>query len=260
MSGLVFDERLSRQIESMYSARDFRRRRELVHELLRAEPGERILDVGCGPGFYVAELLERVGQDGSVIGVDSSPQMLELAARRCAGVANVTFREGPATALPLEDASVDAALSVQVMEYVGAVDLALEELHRVVRPGGRVVIWDVDWSTVSWHSDAPDRMDEMLREFDAHLAHPTLPRTLAARLRAAGFEDVTAEGHAFTAIELTPDAYGAAILPLIEDFVAHRDLPGAEEAHAWAAEQRELDERGRFFFACIQFGFAVRRS
>jgi ubiquinone/menaquinone biosynthesis C-methylase UbiE len=259
VSGLVFDESLSRRIESMYPMRDFRRRRELVHDALRAAPGERVLDVGCGPGFYVAELLERVGPRGAVVGVDSSPQMLGLASRRCEQRGEVAFHQAEATSLPVDDAGFDAVLSVQVLEYVPDVAAALAEMHRALRPGGRLVVWDVDWSTVSWHSADPGRMDRVLRAFDAHLAHPSLPRTLAAQLRSAGFDGVGAEGHSFASTELTPDAYGGAILPLIERFVSGREGIGEDEARAWATEQRELSERGEFFFACIQFCFTATR-
>jgi arsenite methyltransferase len=82
----------------------------------------------------------------------------------------------------------------------------------------------------------------------------------AAQLGSAGFEDVRAEGHTFATTELTPDAYGAAIMPLIEDYVAGRDGVSQQEASAWAAEQRELGERGEFFFACVQFCFSATRS
>jgi ubiquinone/menaquinone biosynthesis C-methylase UbiE len=259
MGGLVFDERLSRRVEAMYPMRDFRRRRELVHGALRAAPGERVLDVGCGPGFYVAELLKRVGPGGAVVGVDSSPQMLGLAARRCEQRGDAAFHEAEATSLPVDDAGFDAALSVQVLEYVPDVPAALAEMHRALRPGGRLVLWDVDWSTVSWHSADPDRMARVLHAFDAHLAHPSLPRTLAAQLRSAGFAGVSAEGHVFATTELTPDAYGGAILPLIEQFVTGRQEIGEREARAWAAEQRELGERGEFFFACTQFCFSATR-
>jgi ubiquinone/menaquinone biosynthesis C-methylase UbiE len=259
MGGLVFDESLSRRMESMYPMRDFRRRRELVHDALRAAPGERVLDVGCGPGFYVAELLGRVGPRGAVVGVDSSPQMLGLAERRCEQRGEVAFHEAEATSLPVDDAGFDAVLSVQVLEYVRDVAAALAEMHRALRPGGRVVVWDVDWSTVSWHSADPGRMDRVLRAFDAHLAHPSLPRTLAAQLRSAGFDGVGVEGHSFASTELTPDAYGGAILPLIERFVIGREGIGEDEARAWATEQSELSERGEFFFACIQFCFTATR-
>ncbi|HVS45026.1 MAG TPA: methyltransferase domain-containing protein [Candidatus Dormibacteraeota bacterium] len=255
MTQLVFDEALSRRIESMYARRDFHRRRRLVQDAVGARPGEDILDVGCGPGFYVAELLDRVGPEGTVVGVDSSPQMLGLAAHRCEGHANVAFHEAPATSLPVDDAGFDAALSVQVLEYVGDVDTALAEMRRALRPGGRVVLWDIDWSTVTWHSSDAARMDRVLRAFEAHLTHPTLPRTLAARLRSLGFDGVTAEGHAFTATELDEEAYGPALLPMIRRFVAGVDGIDEAEARAWEAEQRELGERGEFFFSCVQFCF-----
>ena len=149
-------------------------------------------------------------------GVDASPQTLALARRRTEGHDNVELHLADATALPVPDGAFDAALSVQVLEYVADLDAALAELHRALRPGGRLVIWDVDWSTVSWHSADPARMARVLAAWDGHLADPCLPRTLAARLRAAGFTDVPAEGHTFATTELTPDAYGAAIVPLVE--------------------------------------------
>jgi arsenite methyltransferase len=259
MSQLVFDDNLADQLDTLYHKRDILRRRALVREAVGAQPGERILDVGCGPGFYVAEVLDEVGPEGSVLGVDVSPQMLAIAAKRCAGRANVEFREAPATKLPVEDASVDAALSVQVLEYVADTGAALAEIHRVVRPGGRVVIWDVDWGTLSWHSADPDRMGRATRAWDAHLAHPSLPRTLSAQLRGAGFEQVTVAAHAFVSNDGDPESYLAATLPLIEDYLAGSGLIDPDEAHTWADEQRELTRRGEYFVAVVQCCFAARR-
>ena len=138
---------------------------------------------------------------------------------------------------------------MQVLEYVSDIPAALAEIHRALRPGGRVVLWDVDWTTLSWHSADPERMRRALSAWDEHLAHPALPRTLAADLRRAGFEDVRAEGHVFATTELDPETYGGALLPLIEDYVAGRQDFGEAEAAAWANEQRELGERGEFFFS-----------
>src|SRR5262245_2162678 len=164
------------------------RRRKLVTEALAAGPGDRILDVGCGPGFYVPDLLERVGPRGAVVGVDGSASMLELAARRSEGSENVEFHEADATALPVDDASFDAALSVQVLEYVADIPAALAEIRRALRPGGRAAIWDVDWTTISMRTAEAERMRRMLDAWDEHLTHVALPRTLAAELRGAGFE------------------------------------------------------------------------
>ena len=259
MSQLEFNEKLAEQLEAAYSKRDLLRRRAIVHEALGARAGERILDAGCGPGFYASETLERIGPDGAVVGVDASPQMLGLAARRCEGHANCSFREGDVTALPVEDASFDRALSVQVLEYVADTQAALGELHRALRPGGRLLLWDVDWATLSWHSADPDRMDRVMRSWDAHLSDPSLPRTLTAQMRAAGFDDVEMKGHSFATDAVTPETYAGALLQLMEDYVAGREEIGPNEARAWAEEQRELTERGQSFFACIQFCFTATR-
>jgi arsenite methyltransferase len=259
VSQLEFDEEAGKQLESLYRIGDAVRRRSLVRAALAAQPGERVLDVGCGPGFYCAELLEEVGPDGSVVGLDGSPAMLPLAARRCEGHTNVEFREADATSLPVEDESFDAALCVQVLEYVEDVEAALAEMYRALRPGGRVVVWDVDWSTVSWHSADPSRMERVLSAWDEHLAHPSLPRTLAAQLPSVGFDEVEMEGHGFATADLDPDTYGASIVQVIGPFVGGRAGVTEQEAAAWAAEQRELGDRGEFFFACLQFCFSARR-
>jgi len=260
MTILAFDEKTAAHLESLYRSRDVLRRRQLVRAALRAQPGERILDIGCGPGFYVDELREEVGPQGSVVGLDRSPQMLAVATGRCQGRGNVLFREGEATSLPVDDWSFDAALAVQVLEYVANVDEALLEMRRVLKPDGRLVVWDIDWTTVSWHSNDPARMDRVLRAWDAHLAHPALPRTLAPRLRSAGFEGISVEGHTFATIQPTPDTYVGAVLPLMHQFVAARPGIGEEQANAWVLEQRQLAERGQFFFACIQFCFTATRA
>jgi arsenite methyltransferase len=237
-----------------------RRRRALVHAALEARPGERILDAGCGPGFFVAELLDRIGPEGFVTGVDVSPQMLAAAADRCAESENVALRQGEVTALPVADASVDAALCVQVLEYVADATAGLAELRRAVRPGGRVVVWDVDWATVSWYSAHPARMRRVLAAWDGHLVHPALPQTLAARMREAGLDEVRAEGHVFRAGGLDPETYGGATFAYIERYVATTGEVGPDELAAWAAEQRELDARGAFSFSCVQFCFTATRA
>ena len=94
MSQLQFDAEAARRIEKLYLIRDAARRRALVRRALAATPGARLLDVGCDPGFYSLELLEDVGPSGSVVGVDSSPAMLALARKRCAGRDNVELLEG----------------------------------------------------------------------------------------------------------------------------------------------------------------------
>ena len=260
MAQFEFDEAGAKQLEELYTKRDALRRRAIVREALGAQPGERILDVGCGPGFYVSELLDEVGPEGSVVGVDGSPAMIPVAQARAAGHDNVDFHQADAISLPVEDAGFDRALSVQVMEYVPDVPAALSEIHRALKPGGRAVIWDVDWASVSWYSADRERMRRALEVWDTHLIHPSLPQTLAAELRSAGFEDVRMEPHAFATTELDPETYGGMLATLLDQFLAQQEGMSDEEVQAWSAEQRELAERGEFYFAVIQCCFTATRS
>src|SRR5437588_4461375 len=244
MTQLTFDAATAQALEKAYHKRDMIRRRRHVREALAAADAERILDVGCGPGFYVRELLDEIGPNGSIVAVDASPDMLALARRRCEGRANVTFREGNAAALPVGDGEFDAALCVQVMEYVPDPAGALAEIHRALRPGGRALVWDIDWATVWWHSADPDRMRRVLRAWDEHLVHPSLPRTLGAHLRAAGFVDVAVTGHSFATVNYDEETFAIAMLDMVADFVPGRGGVTGDEVAAWKAEQRHLAEQG----------------
>jgi ubiquinone/menaquinone biosynthesis C-methylase UbiE len=106
-------------------------------------------------------LLDEIGPEGNLVGLDSSPHMLALAARRCQDHDNVEFHEADPTSLPVGDAGFDAALCVQVLEYVPDVSPGLAELRRALGPGGRVVVWNVDWATVSWHSGHRARIERL---------------------------------------------------------------------------------------------------
>jgi arsenite methyltransferase len=259
MAQLRFDRSIVEGLERLYGSRDVVRRRALVRTALGAVPADRVIDVGCGPGFYVSELLAVVGPQGLVVGVDPSRDMLAVAAQRAAGNANVELHQGTATALPVPDESCDRALSVQVFEYVDDVPAALREIRRVLRPGGRLVLWDVDWGTVSWHAGDRDLMERALAAFDRHLVHPSLPRTLSADLRDAGFEDVQMEAHAFATNELIPDAYGGAMVSMLRSYVAGQGGMSPEDANAWRDEQHALAAAGRFFFSVTQFCFSATR-
>jgi len=161
--------------------------------------------------------------------------------------------------LPVKDASFDAALCVQVLEYVPDATAALAEMRRVLRPGGRIVVWDIDWATISIHSEDAALTARVLAGWDEHLTHRSLPRSLAPRMRAAGFEIVGMQGHVFATADFDVETYGAATVAVIGAFVAGRESVGERDAARWVAEQRELGGRGEFYFAVTQFSSRPRR-
>jgi SAM-dependent methyltransferase len=111
----------------------------------RLEPGERVLDIGSGAGVdsLVAALM--VGPEGSVTGIDMTPEMIENSRKGAAelDLSNVTFVEGEAEALPFDDASFDVVISNGVIDLIPDKDAVFGEIYRVLVPGGRIQIADV---------------------------------------------------------------------------------------------------------------------
>jgi arsenite methyltransferase len=108
-------------------------------EWLNIQPGGIVLDVGCGPASITASLARAAGLDGLVLGVDRSEAMLARAVRAESGP-QIGFLHADAQRLPLRDQTVDAVVSVAVLQLVPDPATALAEMARVLRPGGRLAV------------------------------------------------------------------------------------------------------------------------
>lgn len=152
---------------------------------LPEQPPERVLDVGCGTGALLAPLAERYPA-ARLVGVDPSREMLEIARGRLP--AAVALVAGRAEALPVGDARFDLLASTSALHYFGDFDAAAHEMHRVLRPGGSLII--TDWCDDFLTLRAFDRVMRLLG-----LANFTTlgSRALESLLRGAGFERVEVE-------------------------------------------------------------------
>lgn len=115
----------------------------VMGELLRAaalKPGTRVLDVACGTGVVTRAAAEQVGPAGSVTGIDVAPDMIAVAKTVPAGGAPITWQEADAASLPLPDEFYDVGFCQMGIMFMEDRAGALRELHRVLTPGGRVVI------------------------------------------------------------------------------------------------------------------------
>jgi arsenite methyltransferase len=233
-----FDERTSRHLEAAYRTPDVVEQRRLVLEALALQPGERVLDIGSGPGFLACEMAAVVGETGSVHGLDPSESMLAIAAQRerAPGSASVAFQAGDALALPFADDAFDVAVSTQVYEYVEDMPAALAEARRVLRPGGRLLVLDTDWDSIVWRSGDRERMRRVLAAWDEHLADPHLPARLSGLLAAAGFTIAARTTIPILNAGADPDTYSAGLVGFISAFVPGRAGVTEEEARAWAAD------------------------
>lgn len=111
----------------------------------RLEPGDVVLDVGCGAGIDTILAAQRVGPTGRVLALDFLPEMLARTAAAAgeAGLENVELVEGEMEAIPLPDASVDAVISNGVLNLSPRKARAFAELARVLRPGGKLCVSDL---------------------------------------------------------------------------------------------------------------------
>jgi len=138
---LQFDAETARILDDGYQGFDISRRRLANLAALSPEPGDTVADIGAG--LLTLDLARAVGETGMVIAIDPSPEMRAAAATRCSDRANVRIVDGAADRLPLDADSANRVVSLQVFEYVDDIPSALAEVHRVLRPDGRVVIGDI---------------------------------------------------------------------------------------------------------------------
>jgi SAM-dependent methyltransferase len=119
--------------------------RARLSEILDPRPGERILEVGPGTGYYTLDVAESIKPDGDLDILDLQQEMLDHTMRRAAerGLVNVTPTRSDATALPYEEGTFDAAFLVTVLGEIPDQEVALRELTRVLKPGGRLVVGEV---------------------------------------------------------------------------------------------------------------------
>ena len=111
----------------------------------RLEPGERVLDLGCGAGTDSLIAAQMVGSEGRVVGIDMTLEMLAKARASAEelGARNVEFLEAEAEALPFADATFDVVISNGVIDLIPDKDAVFAELERVLVPGGRIQLADV---------------------------------------------------------------------------------------------------------------------
>jgi ubiquinone/menaquinone biosynthesis C-methylase UbiE len=119
--------------------------RERLRAVLQPQPGERLLEVGVGTGYYSCELAEWVAPEGTLELFDLQQEFLDHVMRAAGerGLSNLVPTQGDATRLPYEDASVDAVVLTAVLGEIPDSAAALREIRRVLKPGGRLVVGEL---------------------------------------------------------------------------------------------------------------------
>lgn len=179
-------------------------------------PGETVVDLGSGAGFDCFLAAGKVGPSGRVIGIDMTDAMLEQARAHAAkgGFTNVEFRKGEIEALPIEGDSVDVVISNCVLNLVPDKDRAFREIHRVLKPGGRLSVSDMAWET---EPSASIRQD--MEALVGCIGGALVLGDYVTRLERAGFGSVAVESHAESSRKMV-EVSGSAVQPGMESLLS----------------------------------------
>lgn len=156
--------------------------------------GMKLLDCGCGPGTITLGLAELISP-GTVTGIDREISQIQIARENAAkqSISNAEFIQGSIYDLPFSDNSFDAVFSHALFEHLQEPAKALQEINRVLKPGGKVGVRSPDWGEFSIAPLTPELNDAI--EFYKFLhqqngGNPYMGRNLGAKLQESGFRDI----------------------------------------------------------------------
>jgi ubiquinone/menaquinone biosynthesis C-methylase UbiE len=220
-----------------------------------------VLDLGCGTGVAARAIARRPGFSGRVIGIDRSPHLIDAAVRLAHEDkvdAKVAFRAGDSHSLDIRDAEFDAVVAHTLFSHLDDPRGVLMEIVRVLRPGGKVGIFDGDYASLTFASDDPvvgKATDETI--INAIVTNPRVMRQMPQLLREAGLQLVTSFAY------VVPDVGRADFFDsAIKSFTKLLPKAGAmteSEAADWAGAMFRRSDEGTFFGACNYYGYVAAK-
>jgi ubiquinone/menaquinone biosynthesis C-methylase UbiE len=205
----------------------------------------RVLEVGCGTGV-LTRLLARWPGVGAVVGVDPAPALLAKARALASDLPNVTFREADGRALPFEDGAFDVVVFDSVLSHVPGPDRALAEAARVLRPGGRLALFDGDYATTTVALGDHDPLQGCVDMMMANSVHDRwVVRHFPLLVRGCGLRIETFTSHGF--VETTEAGYMLTVVDRGAELLCAAGPLGEETAAALKAEARRRVDAETFF-------------
>lgn len=225
-------------------------RRMAVFDSLQIDPGQVVLDLGCGGGHLVRELALAVGKNGRVVGLDASAEQIEAARTLCSDLPVAELVEGDASNLFFDDDTFDGLACIQTLEYILDPDRALAESRRVLKPTAKAAFVSVCWDHWRFHGAEPVLNDRLHDAWRAHCAHQMLPLEMPRRLSAAGFGAITRRQIAFFNGTLHENTFAFWAAKVVATFAVGQGV-AQEEADLWLHQLSQADTEGCFGFISV---------
>jgi len=255
-------ESLINRLESRAQDRVFTRLLDNYLSSLQLSPTAKVLEIGCGTGAVIRHLAQREEFAGEALGVDQCHAFI-ASAQHFSDIENLTdrveFRVGDAHQLEFPSTSFDAVIAHTLISHVADPETVIQEMARVVRPGGSVVIFDGDYASLTYAY--PDF--EFGREMDFALVNatfnnPWIMRELPRLLPKYGLELQDAWGDAV--VEIGKASYFKSFAETYAPFVIKAGTLSAQVVESWLDVQRQAMDDGTFFAACNYYTYLARRN
>jgi ubiquinone/menaquinone biosynthesis C-methylase UbiE len=222
----------------------------IMLEQMALHRGQHVLEVGCGAGDDVRTIARRVGPTGHVLGIDASPLIVAEARRRTDERLPIEYRVGDAFALDLPDGSFDRCRAERLLMHVrGEPAAVVAELARVLRPHGRMVLFDLDWDTLVVDGADRELTRRIVRSYSDGVPNGWVGRALPRLLLDAGMVDVTPTPHA---IDVPFDFFGWVLSGHLDAALA-AGLFTPDELIGWWDQIDAAHASGRFYAAILGF-------
>lgn len=255
-------ERLIARLESRAKDAVFTRLFDrYASELIPGASGS-VLEVGCGTGATTRALVRRADFAGSALGVDQSEDFIAAAKRFVAdeGISErVRFVVGDAHRLDFADGSFDVVFAHTLISHVTDPIAVLKEMVRVLKPGGRLAIFDGDYASMTYalpDHELGQRMDAALVK--ASFNNPRIMRDLPRMMPEFGLELDRAWGEAV--VEIGKGSYFKSFVETYAPYIVKAGFFPAEIVEPWLAAQLKAIEAGSFFASCTYYTYIAKRT
>jgi ubiquinone/menaquinone biosynthesis C-methylase UbiE len=220
-----------------------------------------VLDLGCGTGVASRAIAHRTGFAGRVTGIDRSPYLTAAAKRFAAdeGVAGrIDFRTGDSQSLKLPDAAFDAVVAHTLISHVEDPRAVMREITRIVKPGGRIGIFDGDYASLTYgtHDLAQGKATDDLI-VNALVTNPRVMREMPQLLQDAGLVLEAAFAHVVADIGRA-DFFAPGLQSLLR-VLPRSGAMSESEAQAWVNAMLKRSEQGTYFGASNFYSYVARR-
>jgi ubiquinone/menaquinone biosynthesis C-methylase UbiE len=244
-------------LDAACAAASFQAYKRRMNELLGLAPGKTVLDMGCGTGDDVREMARLVGEQGKVVGVDNSQAMIAEAENRAAhSNLPVSFQFAEASRLPFPDGSFDGSRADRSLMHVPDARQAIAEMARVTKTEGPVVVFEVDFETLTIDTDERVTARKVLRTWTDIFRNGWLGRHVPALFRELGLSDITVIPYV---LQLTPTLALPILGAATVEKAVEKGTLTAGEGQGWLQHLAELQRTERFFSTMTGFLVAGRK-